>query len=36
MGRVQFKAGQIISNLREAEMLLGQGIEIGLVIRKPP
>jgi putative transposase len=34
MGRVRFKAEQIISKLREAEVLLGQGLSIGEAIRR--
>ena len=34
MGRVRFTAEQIIGKLREAEVLLGQGLSIGEVIRR--
>jgi putative transposase len=34
MGRVRFTAEQIISKLREAEVLLGQGLSIGEAIRR--
>jgi len=34
MGRVRFTAEQIIGKLREAELLLGQGMNIGEAIRK--
>jgi putative transposase len=34
MGRVRFTAEQIIGKLREAELLLGQGMSIGEAIRK--
>jgi putative transposase len=34
MGRVRFTAEQIIGKLREAELLLGQGRNIGEAIRK--
>jgi putative transposase len=35
MGRVWFTPEQIIGKLREAEVLLGQGTNIGEAIRKP-
>jgi putative transposase len=34
MGRVRFTPEQIIGKLREAEVLLGQGMSIGEAIRK--
>jgi len=34
MGRVRFAAEQIIGKLREAEVLLGQGLSIGEAIRR--
>jgi hypothetical protein len=34
MGRVRFTPEQIIGKLREAELLLGQGMNIGEAIRK--
>ena len=34
MGRVRFTAEQIIGKLREAEVLLGQGLSIGEAIRR--
>ena len=34
MGRERFTPEQIIGKLREAELLLGQGMKIGEVIRK--
>jgi putative transposase len=34
MGRIRFTAEQIIGKLREAELLLGQGTNIGEAIRK--
>jgi len=34
MGRVRFTPEQIIGKLREAEVLLGQGMNIGEAIRK--
>ena len=34
MGRVRFTPEQIIGKLREAEVLLGQGTNIGEAIRK--
>jgi len=34
MGRVRFTAEQIIGKLREAELLLGQGMSIGEAIRR--
>jgi hypothetical protein len=36
MGRIRFTAEQIIGKLREAEVLLGQGMSIGEAIRRPP
>jgi len=34
MGRIRFTAEQIIGKLREAEVLLGQGLSIGEAIRR--
>jgi transposase-like protein len=34
MGRVRFTPEQIIGKLREAELLLGQGTDIGEAVRK--
>ena len=34
MGRLRFTPEQIIGKLREAELLLGQGTDIGEVVRK--